>query len=380
MTAPKVILLLISLTICHYSMASESSEERVRHIQINSAIAAQQLKFSVILPPGYDPNDKQRYPVFYTQADSIRMKLIQRQIDWLSHLDFGPVPQMLIITLPYIELPNQTQHKDAAASGLATPLTIKVLEQELLPYIDAQFKTQPFRIVEGYSTQGNLPLGVLALKPDLFNAYISISPALVLDKSGLLKQLNSSLSKHNLAHRTLFASLGNFEQNRPLFTQLEEMLTSSTSGITSQLLDLSQVNYYTTPVTALPQALEQLFKDRHPKDIEQFRKQGMSAVSHYFKQLKAKYGYSMSPLTTLLDLGQLQLEHNENKAALKTLEHVVKLKPNSIYYLTLLAQAQRNNQQITAAKHTLDSALALAKATKIQGEINYVQSQIDSLN
>ena len=93
---------------------------------------------------------------------------------------------MIIVALPDITLTNEVQHKNALASGENTPLTIKVLQKEILPYIEREFKTQPFRIIEGFSTSANLPLGILAQAPALFNAYISISPALILDKSELL--------------------------------------------------------------------------------------------------------------------------------------------------------------------------------------------------
>lgn len=374
-----LILLLLSITICHGAKADTTNESRIKHIKISSRLVSQDLEFTVITPQGYDPKSTQRYPVFYTQTDSIRLKLIKQQLDWLSHLDFGPVPKMLIVALPSITLPNQPRHKNAAASGLSTPLAIKVLTEEIFPYIDTHFHNQPFKIIEGYSTQANFPLDILASKPALFNAYISISPALVLDKSALLKRLTTTLSKHQLTHTSLYTSLGSFKQNKPLFKQLEKIIEGGKSKLAYQLVDLSEINYYTTPVTALPQALEQLFKDRQPQDIEQFRAQGMEGVIRYYEQLKDKYGYLMSPLSTLVELGQLQLEHNEATAAQQTFEHIIKLKPNSLYYLTLLAKAQQKNHQILTAKQTLQKALKLAKATKIQGEIDYVESQIKAL-
>lgn len=380
MTRLKTILLLLFITCSPLTLAFDASDTRVKDMVLSSAIATQQLKFTVILPEGYDPKDKQRYPVFYTQTDSRRMKLIAQQIDWLSHLDFGPIPQMIIVTLPYVELPQENQHKDAVASGMATPLTISVLKKELLPYIDNHFKTQPFRIIEGYSTQANLPLGILATQPQLFNAYISISPALELDKSGLLNALEHNLPKHNVRYRSVFASLGSFTNNKPLFDQLSKTLAKAQPALNSQLVDFSHINYYTTPVTALPQALEALFKDRSPQDIQKFSQQGYSAVLQYFKQLKNKYGYMMSPVTTLVDLAQYQLAQGSNHQAMQTLTHVVKLKPDSIYYLTLLASAQQKTQQKTAAKQSLDTALQLAIKTKNPGEIDYVKSQIDALN
>jgi len=372
-------MLILLISISQVTFAAQEAETRVKTIELKSAIAQQTLTLTVIVPEGYQADSKQRYPVFYTQTDPRRLKLIQQQIDWLSHLDFGPIPKMLIVSLPNISLNQHHQHKDAKASGLDTPLTIKVLAQEILPYIDREFRSQPFKILEGYSTQANLPLGILAQQPNLFNAYISINPALVLDKSELLKQLKARLSSKALAHRSLYVSLGNFVQNKPLFEQLQVILTTQKTLLNWQLSDLSSINYYTTPVTALPQALEQLFSDRQPQDIEQFLVKGLPDVEQYFKRLAHKYGYELSQNSTLLALGQLQMQQQQFSGALATFERLNTLKPNSIYYLTLLARAQHKNQRHTASKQSLELALELAQASKHQGEINFVKSQIAKL-
>ncbi|NQY64731.1 MAG: hypothetical protein HRT38_13555 [Alteromonadaceae bacterium] len=178
----------------------------------------------------------------------------------------------------------------------------------------------------------------------------------------------------------MYSSLGNFVQNKSLFNSLKETLVTSKTLLTWELTDFSHVNYLTTPATVLPEALEKLFEDRQPQDIKQFAHSGIRGVKHYFKQLEKKYGFSVSPLATLHDLGQLQLENANLPAAMKTFKHLSQLKPTSIYYLTLLASAQKDNQQTDLAKQTLNRALVLAKASQHQGEINYVKSQISLLN
>ncbi|MEW6984275.1 alpha/beta hydrolase-fold protein [Colwelliaceae bacterium 6471] len=380
MNLGKILALFVLVIASHKGMATPTESHRIKTIEIKSTIAAQQLNFKVILPQGYDTQSEKKYPVLVTETDQGRLALIQQQLDWLSHVDFGPIPKMIIVSMPNIKTSKKIKQKNAEASGEDTPLIIKVLKHELLPYIDQEFNTQPFRIIESYSTFANLPLGILALKPELFNAYISISPALVLDKSGLLEQLKTRLKADPLAYKNLYASLGDMAQNKPRFAELEQLLSAEKTQLSWTLADLSGVNYYTTATTVLPQALEKLFADRQPKDISQFMETGVKGVEDYFKQLQQKYGFEVSPISTLHDLGQMQLDHQQYRAALSTFQRITTLKPSSIYYLTLLAKAQHKNQQTDLASATLERALTLAKNGQYPSDIEYVKAQIALLN
>ena len=47
---------------------------------------------------------------------------------------------------------------------------------ELIPKIEGQYRTQPFRIFAGHSLGGLFAVHTMLTRPDLFNAYIAVSP------------------------------------------------------------------------------------------------------------------------------------------------------------------------------------------------------------
>lgn len=356
-----------------------AADTRTNTVSIQSALTKQTLQLTVILPSGYDATNKQRYPVIFSNSDSRRMALMQKQLDWLSHIDFGPIPKLIIVGLPNIGDLNSPQHKDAAASGKDTALAIKVLQQEILPYVDKHFKTQPFRIIEGYSTDANLALGVLASAPQLFNAYVSVNPALVLDKTDLVTRLQTFLASSKVSNKQLslyvYVTLGDFVQNKPLFNTLRK----SANKKNTHFVDLSASNYYTAAVTALPLALEGLFADRQPKDIKQFLAGGSQSVAKYFAALQRKYGYSVSSASTMLDLSQMQIQKNQFSAAVSSMQQAVLSKPDSLYYLSRLANSQQQNKKISAAKDTLNTALNIAKKNDNDHGQRWIQSLLKEL-
>ncbi len=363
----------ILLLLIHSGQLTAGETDREQAILIDSKIAKQALKFKVYLPEGYQQSSSQKYPVIYTTAGSRRFELIKQQLDWLSHVDFGPIPPLILVSVPFVEVETNVEPKNVAASGVNSSITLKVMRDEVMPYVKNNYRTQLFNIIEGFSSTGNLPLYALEESPDLFNALIAISPAITLDKSKLIEKLAISLPASDLNYRSLYLSLGSFPQNVAPFNQLKQVLSKyNKTGLDWYSEDLSQDNYLTAVTVALPRALQRIFSDRAPADLSQFDGHGVKEIVNYFTQLTLKYGFMPSPITTLIDFSDRQLSQSKNAGAIVTLEHLVKLKPESVYYHTLLAKAFKADHQGSQAAVILNQALVLAKGQQNDDAINFV--------
>jgi len=351
-----------------------------KSVVLPSTLAGHDLTFKVYLPDGYKSDSQELYPVLYTTAGGSRINVLTEQIAWLSHIGFGALPKVIIVTVPYIEVKSDLQPKYISASGVNSDLTIKVLNKEVMPYITQNFKTQPFNILEGFSSNGNFPLYVLVNNPELFNAYISVSPALALDKSDLLAQFDKRLTGDAYKNKYVYVSLGSFTSNAPLFEKLEKSLKEyAHSNLNWHVDDFSADNYMTQPMIGVAKAVQILFSDRTPSDMAQFKTSGIKGILSYYKKLKAKYGYELSSTNTLIDFSYMQIESSEFLAAIKTLELVIKKSPKNAYYLTLLANAQLEAEQDNKAKSTYNKALILAKSKGDDESIEFIQNKLKSL-
>ena len=352
--------------------------EVTQEITIYSNIANQDLTFHITLPQSYKDSGETRYSTFYTTSGKSRLEVIKSQVKWLSHVSFAPLPQLFFISLPSINADKFTK-----ASGSLYSLTTQVYENEVIPYIEKNYRTQPYRVIEGFSSNANQLLSIFIEKPQLFNAYMIFSPALSLDKSSLVEKLLAQKADNRYQHRSLYLSLGSFEENKATFERIHNHLfTWSASNITGlEILteDLSNRNYLSAPVVGLTNAAEKIFSDRQP-DAALFVKTGVVGVEKHFNKLHQKYGYELDSSNTMVDLGFYYAKIKQFAKAEKALGIVIKKSPENIIYLIRLSEIQQQGSNKDSAKKTLKTALKQAIIQKDAEAISFIQSRLTSLN
>ena len=317
----------------------QNTNELTQEITIYSKIAQQDLTFQITLPSGYKKESKARYPTFYTTSGKSRLEILKEQVGWLSHVGFAPLPEVLFISLPFIKGDKFTK-----ASGSLYPLTTQVYEEEVIPYIENKYRTQPYRVIEGFSSNANQLLAIFLDKPELFNAYMIFSPALGLDKSKLVDRLLAQKVDSRYQQRSLYLSLGSFEENRVPFEQIQDHLlawsTDKTKGLEVITEDLSHRNFLAAPIVGLANAAERLFSDLQP-NAKLFEKTGINGVRQHFAQLNKKYGYKLSSDNTIVDLGFYYANKKQFIKAEEALNTLILKSPENLIYLIRLSEIQQ---------------------------------------
>jgi tetratricopeptide (TPR) repeat protein len=226
-------------------------------------------------------------------------------------------------------------------------------------------------------------LSIFIEKPQLFNAYMIFSPALGLDKSNLIENLLTKKTDNSYQYRSLYLSLGSFEENRPLFGKIQNQLkTWSASNITGlEILteDLSKKNYLSAPIVGLTNAAEKIFSDRQP-NTELFVKTGIVGIEKHFKKLHLKYGYELDPSNTIVDLGFYYAKIKQFTKAEEALNTVIIKSPKNITYWIRLSEIQQKAGNNEKAIKTLKIALEHAQNKNDIEAISYIESRVASLN
>jgi len=159
----------------------------------------------VYTPPDYDKNQKKRYPVLYLQHG-----WGEDETAWINQGHANLIMDNLIAEgkiKPFIIVMTYGMTNDVRMGGLRN-FDIKpfqtVLLDELIPYIDANFRTlanQPNRAMAGLSMGGMETKTITLARPDVFSHYGLLSggtyaPAEIKDKSKV---------------KLIFMSCGSFE-------------------------------------------------------------------------------------------------------------------------------------------------------------------------
>lgn len=104
--------------------------------------------------------------------------------DWLSQNGEQPWLKSLVVTPAdwYEQIGQliQTMNKSEQSSAMQD-----FMENDLLPAIDKKYLTNGFRILTDFT--GTTTLHTLFTRPNLFNAYIAVSPALASNDGQLLE-------------------------------------------------------------------------------------------------------------------------------------------------------------------------------------------------
>ena len=148
---------------------------------VYSEVLDQNRELSIYLPPGYDSEPGQEYPVLYIMDGDYNF----RYVAGLLELEGGiseRIPKMILIAISG-KGSNTYRHnckpniKGIEDKGNADEFA-EFISRELIPYVDSKYRTADFRVLSGHSLGGLFVINTALNHPDLFDRYIAISPAL----------------------------------------------------------------------------------------------------------------------------------------------------------------------------------------------------------
>jgi predicted alpha/beta superfamily hydrolase len=191
---------------------------------IRSATLDEVRPYLVYTPPSYDDTTSapQGYPVLYLLDGDAHFHSVTGLVQILGTGVNGTfvVPEMIVVAIPNT---NRTRdltptHTDLGFDGKPTPAFAEsggnapffdFLTRELIPEIDARYRTMPYRVLVGHSFGGITVLNALYTIPRAFDAYVAIDPSLWWDHETLLRRAKGYFESARLDHRALYVAQAN---------------------------------------------------------------------------------------------------------------------------------------------------------------------------
>ncbi len=165
-------------------------------IEIHSKTLDENRILNIYLPNGYAQDSIKKYPVIYLLDGSVDEDFIHiagivqfGSFSWINML-----PESIVVGISNIDRKrdftfptnNKRDKKDFPTTGSSKNF-INFIEDELIPFIDTNYKTNPIKTIIGQSLGGLLATEILFKNSNLFDNYILISPSLWWDDESLLK-------------------------------------------------------------------------------------------------------------------------------------------------------------------------------------------------
>jgi len=190
-------------------------------LELPSRILNETRTIYIHYPKADSTNPGKTYPVLYLMDGESHFDMLSQYADYLSRWDVNVIPQMIIVGIVNTKRTRDLTPTESIINYFGQPDTSKVswmkpsggnerflqfIREELKPYMDSHYKTQPYNILAGHSFGGLASVYCLLTHPEMFQAYIAVSPSFWWDREYILKLADQKLKKGGSLNKTLFFS------------------------------------------------------------------------------------------------------------------------------------------------------------------------------
>ena len=178
-----------------------------------SDVLQEQRLIYVQYPDNYDPNDNVNYPVAFVLDAEFLMPTVH---NFQGYYSGGFTPEMILIGISTLNNRTRDLTTSVITESYGMPYTrengkasnfAKFMADELIPYVEANYRVTSFRTLIGHSYGGLFTVYALLHHPELFSNYLAIDPSLDWDNQKLIKEGEQLLASKSYEGKSLFISL-----------------------------------------------------------------------------------------------------------------------------------------------------------------------------
>jgi hypothetical protein len=321
-----------------------------KNLKLKSEILNEDRGIFIYLPNNYNQTST-RYPVLYILDGNVHFI---HSIGTVSFLSGNLVmPQVIVVGIPNINRPKDftpTVNEAYPSSGGADNF-IKFLKEELIPFVDKNYRTEPYRILFGHSLTGMFSIYTLLTNPDLFNGYIAASPYLMFDNNYVVELAKKNLPGSYQKSKYLYVTLGNEPDYFDAIDDLRDLLeTKSPNGLEWDYTFMESDDHGTVPLKTIYGGLERLYKGwRLPQGLANTG--NIESVKNHYKDLSKKFSYEIKIPELVTNLfGYQVMGQGRVKEALEIFRYNIELYPASANVYDSLGEGLETDNQLEEAK------------------------------
>ncbi|HDS07495.1 MAG TPA: alpha/beta hydrolase [Bacteroides sp.] len=358
-----------------YGQATNAIVAGVRHA-IDSEIMGREIEYRVHLPANYD-RGLNRYPVLYITDGGEHFFLASGTTEFMGSQFV--IPELIVVAIFHQDRKHDLTptHCTATNDGFESDglkvsgggeKFLQFIEKELIPGIERDYRTAPYRILSGHSLGGLFAMYAYLTRNDLFNAFIAMDPALNWDHHLCERMLKTSTFRSpNLTSKLYMSSAHNApygERDRSPFrlsqdSFFRELKAKQVPNTRHEYFE--DQNHMTVPYESLYKGLRFIFPGFYILDDPQFALE-VPFVEAFYEKQSGLYGIAFTPPERLMEmLGNYFLyDVNDYHQSKTFFEFNTAHYPNSSGAFECLAKAYE------AMGDTVNASLSLEKALEVK--------------
>lgn len=333
-----------------------------------SKLLGEQRPYLVHVPNRYHFNSD-RYPVLILLDGPENFAHTTATVDFLARN--GRIPQMIVVGVANIN--RQRDMTPSTPSNLAPagaePMKtggsdkfLAFIGDELLPEIDRKYRTHSYRVLVGHSLGGLVATYALVQRPEIFDAYIAISPSLWWDDQKLVKEAEAVFATRKDLTADFYMTMGNEGDAMlggawKLSAAFEEKAPKG-KGIRWQFVRSPEETHGSIPLRSTYNGLQAIFDGWYIHDpMATYSQVGLAGLEAHYAMVSARLGYEVKvPDYVLGSVVRGHMMQKKFDVAETVLKRAVEMYPDGQTGYQMLTQLY---------KTTKNDALAIENATKL---------------
>ncbi|WP_299487706.1 alpha/beta hydrolase-fold protein [uncultured Allomuricauda sp.] len=346
----------------------------IEEISFSSQVLKEKRPILISKPTLYEERNE-RYFVVYVLDGNMNTGFTSGIAELLYQSGF---PRLLVIGIPstYRDRDLTPTAYGETTSGGGADNFLRFLKEELIPYVDENYRTHDFKVLIGHSFGGLFATHTLYTEPDLFNAYVAITPTVVYDNFYSGNKLRRFFRNKNTLPTSFFFSVGNEPnpEGDAVFHLNELFKKEAPSDLSWKFEYYRKENHSTTPLIATLDGLRFIFQDLVLED-EIVKIKGLEYLKTYYANLKNKYNIPIKvPQRTLMNYGYYLMENSRNDEALDVFGFYAEIHPTIPVPYDAMADIYIKNNDKKKAIFCLETLL------KMNPGYDYAKKRLDKLN
>lgn len=331
-------------------------------IDLTSAVLGEARHIEVNLPTSYDWAAERRYPVLYLLDGQSHGRHAVASSDFLSAR--GQLPELIVVSVHStvrVRDFTQTDWPQVWVGGGGAANFARFLVGELIPRIEHDYRTAPFRILAGHSASGQYVLHQLATQPADFHAYLAMAPSLDWDDQLPIRELESALPRADRPARFVYFAYGN-DRERALADDLRlarALADAAPGSLRAQVRAFPAETHSTLPLLGVIDGLRTLYGGYAlPEDLAA---KGLPAVDAHYAALSQQLGMPVAaPEAALNEVGYQLLGSERTAEAIAVFERATLENPSSATAWASLAESLEQGGRLDDAVRACQRAVELA--------------------
>jgi predicted alpha/beta superfamily hydrolase len=335
-----------------YGQNNELPLREQNKIVLTSKALKEQRTLWIYTPSGYTMTNE-RYPVLYLLDPDLNFGYVTELEKFLS--DKYRIPQLIIVGIVNTDrvrdftpihsliFNNKVDSSLVNTGGGASFLAF--LKDEVIPYIESNYRTEPYRILEGHSLGGLFSIYCKEAAPELFQSQIIISPAIYGGNLEVLGRFATSIQQHPELPGYMSISIGDEPGGKLAVDSLTRQLRrSAPTSLKWQFMQYLNEDHFSVGYKSMYDGLRFIYSDWFINPQDTFAIKSYKDIKQHFELLSRQYGYKIVPGEEFMnECGYQRLNGNHVEQAIEIFRENLTNHPSSSNAFDSMAEAYMKN-------------------------------------